>query len=150
MSHLRLQQVDIKKYLPHRKDSLYLQQAEIENLSATGLAEWRIGHPVIVGHFPGLPIVPGICLIEAAAQLAGLIIACQKNFLGEIGVLAGIKKALLKKPVLPNQLVKLMVKIKDKTEKFYLVTGSAAVAGTQVATFDLILSSLHKNAMQER
>jgi 3-hydroxyacyl-[acyl-carrier-protein] dehydratase len=144
-----MQQLDIERLLPHRDSSLYLYQADVEELSATGLAKWGMDHPVIIGHFPGYLMVPGMCLIEAAAQLGGLIIASQQNSLKEIGVLAGVKKVLLQRPVLPDQIVKFIVTITGQSQRFFIATGNATVAEKQVATFDFILSKLKKNDFHE-
>mgnify|MGYP001606289747 CR=1 FL=1 len=68
---IKLNKDDICLLLPHRDHALFLLDAVVEGPHVTGTACWADSHPHLTGHFPGLPIVPGVFLIEAAAQLGG-------------------------------------------------------------------------------
>ncbi len=102
----KFSRAEIEELLPHRGAALFLVAAEVDGLRAAGEAVWNADHPHILGHFPGLPLIPGIFLIEAAAQLAGVALAVQPRDAGgeqPLGVLAGVRRALFHRPVRPGQ-----------------------------------------------
>ena len=106
--------VEITALLPHRGEALFIDQVTLALSHASGQACWSEDHPHLRGHFPGLPLVPGVFLIEAIAQLAGLVIAT-RDASGRplLGVLAGIKRALFHRPVKPAQRITFEVDVSE-------------------------------------
>lgn len=105
---------EISALLPHRGDALFLRDAIVNGSHVEGTACWTASHPHLLGHFPGLPVVPGVFLIEAAAQLAGVGLASQaggSEF--KLGMLAGVKRCLLHQPVQPEEPVYFALDLKS-------------------------------------
>ncbi|NNN04931.1 MAG: hypothetical protein HKL90_03425 [Elusimicrobia bacterium] len=140
--------MEIEELLPHRGAALFLSAAEVDGLRASGEAVWNSGHPHILGHFPDLPVVPGIFLIEAAAQLAGVALAVQRQAApGErrLGVLAGVRRALFHRPVLPGQTIRFEVLLAAPVGA--LIRASALgrdAQGRKAATVELAIGSAER------
>ena len=103
---------DIEALLPHRDAALFLLDATVRGSQVEGHASWPARHPHLAGHFPGLPIVPGVFLIEAAAQLAGVALAGRAGAASRLGMLAGVKRSLLHHPVRPGERVHFKLDVK--------------------------------------
>ena len=78
------------------------------------------------GHFPNLPIVPGVILIEALAQTAGIIVSNTFDNNTDKSVLfMSVSKAKFRKPVFPNEEIKFEVQIMNKVKSVYKFSGIA-------------------------
>jgi 3-hydroxyacyl-[acyl-carrier-protein] dehydratase len=100
-----LERAQIATLLPHRGDIFVCQQVVVQGPHQfQGRARWPQDNAVIQGHFPGLPVVPGVLLIEAMAQLAGAGLLAgdpMRSLTGDlVGVLASVRKCVFKHPVL--------------------------------------------------
>lgn len=136
--------------LPHRGDALFVQSAEVEGSSIRGEACWSAQHPVLQGHFPGQAIVPGVFLIEAAAQLGGVWIARSHAGRQGLGVLASVRKALVHRLVMPDERVRYELQLAAAGERFFSVRGHAFGSATaaegaeapdaKVLTIDLLIA----------
>ena len=74
---------EIKKLLPHRKPFLFVDKCEIFEIGVkgTGYRKFISDEYFFTGHFPNMPIVPGVILVEALAQTAGIVVS--KGFSSE-------------------------------------------------------------------
>jgi 3-hydroxyacyl-[acyl-carrier-protein] dehydratase len=105
----------IATLLPHREPFCFLQSALLEGpREITGVALWPAGHPILSGHFPGYPVVPGVCMVEAAAQLAGVAMTCVQRgeaaaigFNGARGMLGEIRSARFSAALKPDEPVRM-------------------------------------------
>ncbi len=90
---------EIQSLLPHRFPFLLVDRIiELEpNVKITGLKNVTINEPFFQGHFPGYPVMPGVLIIEAMAQIAG-ILAYRSGVQGDTVYFMSIEKAKFRKP----------------------------------------------------
>ena len=117
MSLCELTRTAIQGLIPHRDPFLFLESARVESeREILGLAVWSKTHPVLQGHFPQRPIVPGVCLIEAGAQLAGVLLRWQSQSTpasqNGLGVLASVQKAKFRHALAPDELLTLHCRVR--------------------------------------
>lgn len=154
----RLDAAAIDRIVPHKGHALFIRDAEVEGWTVRGGACWSADHPHLRGHFPGQPIVPGVYLVEAAAQLAGVAIHCAGQALAgrgapaaaRIGVLAGVRKSTFHRFVRPGDDVRytLAVKAVPGTD-LYTVAGTGHVRDAKVVTVELTIAAVPANLQPE-
>ncbi len=98
---------DIRKLariLPHRYPMLLVDRViEIDgNRRAVGIKNVTINEPFFQGHYPGTPIMPGVLVVEAMAQLSGVLIGQSLEHTGKLAVLLSLDRVKLRKPVTPG------------------------------------------------
>ena len=95
---------EIKKILPHRPPMLLVDRIlEIEPFkSATGLKNITMNEPQFLGHFPNKPIMPGVLLLEAMAQVGGVAMLYPEEHRGKIALFGGMDNIKFKQIVVPG------------------------------------------------
>ena len=95
---------EIKEILPHRYPFLMIDRVEevIEGKSAKGYKNVTINENFFNGHFPEYPVMPGVLILEALAQMGAICILSMEDFKGKIGFLVGADKVRWKKQVMPG------------------------------------------------
>ena len=99
---------DIMKILPHRPPMLLVDRIiELEPFkSATGIKNITMMEPQFRGHFPGHPIMPGVLILEAMAQVGGVAMLYPEEHRGKLTLFGGMDNVKFKRPVVPgDQLV---------------------------------------------
>ncbi|KEI73794.1 3-hydroxyacyl-ACP dehydratase [Clostridium botulinum A2 117] len=121
---------EIKKIIPHRYPFLLVDKiTELEEgKSAVGYKNVTANEYFFSGHFPEEPVMPGVLIIEALAQVGAVAILSKEEFKGKIAYFGGINKAKFRKKVVPGDVLKLSI---DLTK----IKGVAGV-GKAVATVD--------------
>lgn len=103
---------DIEKILPHRYPFLLVDriiEIDPEQNEIIGMKNVTVNEPFFQGHFPGVPIMPGVLVLEALAQTGGVLVH-QKGYVKKIAVLLNITGAKFRKPVLPGDVLYLYAK----------------------------------------
>ncbi len=104
---------DIKKILPHRDPFLFVDKiTEIEqDKRIVGIKKITGNEEFFKGHFPGNPIMPGVLMIEALAQLGGILMFNKKENLNRSAYFIGLDKVRFRKAVIPGDELRLEVDI---------------------------------------
>ena len=104
---------EIQEIIPHRYPFLLIDK--IESLepgkNAVGYKNVTINEYFFQGHFPEEPVMPGVLIIEALAQVGAVAILSQEEFKGKLAYFAGINKAKFRKKVIPGDVLRLEVEI---------------------------------------
>lgn len=110
---LPLGAAEIQVILPHRPPFLFLDEVtELEpGVRAVGLKAVSGGEPYFAGHFPGRPIMPGVLIIEALAQLGAVCLLARDGPQGRLVLFGGIRNARFRVPVLPGQILRLEIEV---------------------------------------
>lgn len=138
---------EIMKYLPHRYPFLLVDRiVEIGEAKIAGLKNVTINEPFFQGHFPGHPIMPGVLLIEAMAQVGGIFAFKSMNATPETKVVyfMGIDNARFRKPVLPGDQIRFELELLKKRGPVYSFKGNAFVDGKVVAEAELLATIVDK------
>jgi 3-hydroxyacyl-[acyl-carrier-protein] dehydratase len=131
---------DILKILPHRYPFLLIDRVlELKRKERIiAIKNVTINEPFFNGHFPGLPIMPGVLIVEAIAQAGGALLLTEvENRSDKIMVFTGIERARFRRPVSPGDQLRLEVELKGWREVPGMVAakmqGYAYVAEKRVA-----------------
>ena len=119
---------EIKKLIPHRKPFLFIEECKIMKKGKIG-ESFRVFDETeyfFEGHFPNNPIVPGVVIVEAMAQTAGVVVSENLiNTKDQSVLFMSINKAKFRKPVLPNYKIKFYVELINNLKNVYKFMGKA-------------------------
>ena len=124
-----LKNKDIKNLIPHRKPFLFIEECKIIDRGKIGesFKTFHENEYFFEGHFPNNPIVPGIVIIEAMAQTAGVVVSetLSKSEKNKSVLFMSINKAKFRKPVLPNYKIIFYVEMLNNIKNVYKFLGKA-------------------------
>ena len=134
---------EIREYLPHRYPFLLVDRVIDLELgeTITAIKNVTINEPFFDGHFPGLPIMPGVLIIEAMAQAAGILgfkTLDKKLSDGSIYMFVGADKMRFKKPVVPGDQLTLKAAIVSSRSGLWKFDCRAEVDGKMVAAGQIL------------
>lgn len=120
---------EIQNLLPHRYPFLLVDRIiDIElGIRAVGIKNVTINEEFFQGHFPGQPIMPGVLIIEAMAQVAGILAFRSGASEGKSVYFMSIEKAKFRKPVVPGDQLRLEVNVLQQRGNVWKFSGNAAV-----------------------
>jgi len=130
----------IREILPHRYPFLLVDRIEeLEAERVVGIKNVTVNEPFFAGHFPDYPVMPGVLIIEAMAQVAGVLVLSgipdRKN---KLVLLAGVDGAKFRKPVRPGDQLRMEMKILRSRASMAKVSGVATVDGAVVAEAEML------------
>jgi 3-hydroxyacyl-[acyl-carrier-protein] dehydratase len=130
-----LEAADIMRLLPHRYPFLLVDRVvELEpGRRAVGIKQVSANEPHFTGHFPERPIMPGVLMVEALAQTAGIAVMTLDEYRGKLGLFAGIDDCRFKRLVVPGDTLRLEVTVERLRGMFGRVRGAASVDGQLAA-----------------
>ena len=126
---MKLGSNEINNLIPHRSPFLFIDECEILEKGKKGIASrvFKDDEFFFQGHFPGNPIVPGVIIVEALAQTAGIIVSASLTEYNEKSVLfTSINKVKFRKPVLPNEKIIFEVNFINSVKNVYKFLGIAS------------------------
>lgn len=141
-----LDRAGIERVLPHRGDISFCQSLEIKGPHQfSGIARWPADNSVIKGHFPGMPIVPGVLLVEAMAQLVGAGLLVGDPYVkslpqDSVGVLVAVRNCWFKQLVLPETDVSFELQCRQMGPVLVQANGQVTVNRVEVAKLDITLA----------
>ncbi|MUL37645.1 3-hydroxyacyl-ACP dehydratase FabZ [Gloeocapsopsis dulcis] len=134
---------DIQKLLPHRYPFALVDRIieYIPGERAVGIKNVTFNEPHFQGHFPGRPIMPGVLIIEAMAQVGGVVLTQLPEVAGGLFMFAGIDKVRFRRQVVPgDQLVMSAELLYVKRRRFGKMQARAEVDGQLAAEGELMFS----------
>jgi len=134
---------EVLKYLPHRFPFLLVDKVIeiIEGERLVALKNVTINEPFFVGHFPDNPVMPGVLIVEALAQAAGILAYKSSNTSPKDGVLflfAGIDHVRFRRVVEPGDQLHLAVEVLQARQKIWRLASTATVDGEVVCEAELL------------
>jgi|TARA_Y100001937_G_scaffold11444_1_gene14156 3-hydroxyacyl-[acyl-carrier-protein] dehydratase len=137
-----LQIQEIMALLPHRYPFLLIDRVldYTPGESLTAIKNVTVNEPIFTGHFPGMPIFPGVLILEALAQATGILgfKTVTERSENELYLFAAIDEARFKKPVLPGDTMVLEVKFLKERRNMWKFYGEAKVEGQIVCSAELM------------
>ena len=136
----------IKELIPHRYPFLLVDKIlELEvGKKAIGIKNVSINEPFFQGHFPEYPIMPGVLIVEAMAQVGAVAMMSMEENKGKLGVFAGIDKVRFKKEVRPGDTLKMEVEMVSIRRNIGKANAKAYVGEELVCSGELMFALVQK------
>lgn len=130
----------IREILPHRFPMLLVDRiVEMEPDRIVGIKNVTVNEPFFAGHFPDFPVMPGVLIIEAMAQVAGVLVLKEiGNRKEKLVLLASVDQAKFRRPVLPGDQLRIEMKVAKRKASVVKMYGQATVDGVVVAEAEVM------------
>lgn len=141
-----LSNAEIQKIIPHRYPFLLVDKiVELEEgKRAVGIKNVTANEPFFQGHFPQIPIMPGVLIIEALAQVGCVCMFAGSGNEGKLGVFAGIDNVRFRRQVVPGDTLKLIIELTAFKRNIGKVHAVAYVEEEVAAEGDLMFAIISK------
>lgn len=130
-----LDNLAIRDILPHRYPFLLVDKiVEMEAERIVGIKNVTCNEPFFAGHFPEFPVMPGVLIVEAMAQVAGVLVLKEiADRHSKLVLLASVEEAKFRRPVLPGDVLRIEMKTVKRKSTVVKMQGAATVDGVVVA-----------------
>src|SRR5882757_3097978 len=131
---------EIRELLPHRFPFLLVDRIiEMEADRIVGIKNVTANEPHFMGHFPDFPVMPGVLIVEAMAQCAGvLVLKTIEDRANKLVLLVAIENARFRKPVVPGDTLRMEMKVLKRKATVAKMAGVATVDGVVVAEAEVM------------
>ncbi|MBS1853806.1 MAG: 3-hydroxyacyl-ACP dehydratase FabZ [Acidobacteria bacterium] len=143
---------EIRDILPHRYPFLLVDRiVEMEPDRIVGIKQVTANEPHFTGHFPDFPVMPGVLIIEAMAQTAGvLVLKSMEDRHSKLVLLVAIENARFRRPVVPGDTLRMEMKILKKKVTVAKMAGVATVDGQVVAEAEVMCKLADKEEKEPK
>lgn len=130
----------IRNILPHRYPMLLVDSiVELEEERIVGIKNVTANEPFFVGHFPDFPVMPGVLIVEAMAQVAGVLVLSKiPDRHNKLVLLASVEQAKFRRPVFPGDQLVMEMKVTRRKLTVAKMYGQAKVNGQVVAEAEVM------------
>jgi 3-hydroxyacyl-[acyl-carrier-protein] dehydratase len=137
-----LSAAEIRELIPHRYPFLLVDRIEeVEpGVRAVGVKSVTQNEPFFQGHFPDYPVMPGVLIVEAMAQVGAVGVMSVEEYRGKLALFAGIDNVRFRRQVVPGDVLTMEVEIERLKGRIGRGKGRATVAGERVCEADLMFA----------
>ena len=137
----------IADILPHRYPFLLVDRiVELEDMRVVGIKNVTMNEPFFQGHFPGFPVMPGVLIVEAMAQVAAVLVLSRvEHRERNVVFFASISEAKFRRPVVPGDQLRIEVNFLRLKSSVAKVRGEATVDGQLVAEAEIVATLADKS-----
>src|SRR5262245_5325693 len=141
---------DIRRILPHRYPMLLVDRiVELEAERIVGIKNVTVNEPFFNGHFPDFPVMPGVLIVQAMAQTAGvLVLNSIPDRDSKLVLLVSIDYAKFRKPVSPGDQLRMELTMLKRKASVAKMGGKATVDGALVAEAEMMCKLADKTEME--
>jgi 3-hydroxyacyl-[acyl-carrier-protein] dehydratase len=136
----------VMKLLPHRFPFLMIDRVlELEpGKSIKAIKAVTVNEPWVIGHFPGLPIMPGVLMIEAIAQAGGMVVLALPEYYGKLAVLGSAESIRVRQMVTPGDVMTIEAEVLYMKMGASKVRGSISVEGKVAMTGEVVFKTVEQ------
>ncbi|MGI9049147.1 MAG: 3-hydroxyacyl-ACP dehydratase FabZ [Rubrobacteraceae bacterium] len=137
---------EIRALIPHRYPFLLVDRVEeVEpGVRAVGMKNVTQNEPFFQGHFPDYPVMPGVLIVEAMAQVGAVGVMSNEDFQGKLALFAGIDNVRFRRQVIPGDVLRMEVEISRLKGVVGRGHGRATVDGERVCEADLMFAFVER------
>jgi len=141
---------EIRAILPHRYPFLLVDRiVEMEPERIVGIKQVTLNEPFFQGHFPDFPVMPGVLIVEAMAQAAGvLVLKSMPDRANKLVLLVAIENARFRRPVIPGDTLRMEMKVIKRKASVVKMAGIATVDGQVAAEVEVMCKLADKEEKQ--